>query len=231
MTLAYLQIGPNFAGLLATESTPLAISATNWAIDASNAGRVSIDFGTNAFTGTLLNGPTSGADSSFGLDPVRIKGAHASNILQVLAGTIGIATNLIGDTASIPLIDVLGGTVNCSVGVTLSVINQQAASNINVNSSLPTLAQVAGTLTTNGSGTLGGTALEIGGTVVSNATGNVSNIVIVNGGTLDFSQTAVARATAGVATLYSGASLIAQRSISPWAAVSSPRDAQSPTCN
>lgn len=210
ITLANLIVGANFQGTIGAQTTPLAISATSWNFAANSAGRINIDFGTNAFIGTMLSGNTGGADSGLGLLPVRVKGIHASNKIYCLGGTIGIATNTPTDTATVPEIDILntGTNVTCGSGCTLTLLTQGAGTCF-VNSALPNLNQGGGALTTAGSGPLGATALVIGGTVTSNSTGAVRNAVIQNGGLLDFSQTPAARSATEQIQIYRGGKIIA----------------------
>lgn len=208
VTLASLLVGPGFQGTIGSQTTPLAISSTAWSVAADSAGRINIDFGTNAFIGTMLSGGGGGVDSGIGLLAVRVKGVNAGNKIYALGGTIGIATNTPTDTATVPEIDILntGTNVTCGLGTTLTLITQQAG-NCYVNSALPSFGQNGGILTTAGSASIGTTALSIGGVINSNSTGAVRNAVILSGGLLDFSQNPAARAATEKILIYKGGKL------------------------
>jgi hypothetical protein len=133
VTLASLTIGMGFTGTIGTTSADLQISATKWTIGtpasgsssaASGSGRIRINFGTNAFDGTMLDSASIGLDA--GLDPVRIKGTHASNKLNLVKGRLGIAMTQPGvETSQVPTINVSGGNLSWEQGMTAptTVIN------------------------------------------------------------------------------------------------------------
>jgi hypothetical protein len=94
------------------------IAAT--AHDVTGGGRIKIDFGTNQTTGTS-NQTTASADS--GQEAIRYIGSHASNSFTCTGGTIGIATNSAGETATAATLNANGGTINASSGVTITNVN------------------------------------------------------------------------------------------------------------
>lgn len=106
------------------------IGAATWTIGAPSAdgvlyggsGRIKIDFGAGAFSGTVQ---ATGISSDAGAEPVRILANNASSVLLVLGGRVGVATNLPGETATLGEVDVSGGGAICDLGagVTWSVAN------------------------------------------------------------------------------------------------------------
>ncbi len=120
VTLNSLTISQTFTGTIGTTATSgtfgyWKIGAATWTIGTASAdgtvfggsGRIKLDFGSAAFVGTVLG---AGVSIDSGLEPLRIKGSNASNRLYVLAGRVGVATNLPGETATLTEIDVSGSS-------------------------------------------------------------------------------------------------------------------------
>jgi hypothetical protein len=168
-----------------------------------SAGFVRLDTGTNA---TALNFWGSGTSLS-GVLGGTWKGVHASNIVNIYDGTVGIATAAPGDAATLPTLNVVGTNAKAVVasGVTLTTANlesggkatiQCAATTINVVDANCSLRhEGSGAVTTincNGSGDIRGTgtittlSVEDGGKVTTRSTNNartITNAIVYGGGT------------------------------------------------
>jgi hypothetical protein len=204
VTLNSLTISQTFAGTIGTTATSgtfgyWKIGATTWTIGtpsadgstAGGSGRIKIDFGSAAFVGTVLNAGTS-IDS--GLEPLRIKGSNAGNRLIVLAGRIGVATNLPGETSTISEVDVTGSTAVVDFGSGVTWTNATVAAGATLN----TLSGSSGALsvssganaTTRGTGAIA--TINAGGTVAichrPASSAAVTTLNIYPTGTADFSQ-------------------------------------------
>jgi hypothetical protein len=127
VTLNSLTVGQSFTGTIGTADTSGApfgywkIGAANWTIGAPSAdgvayggsGRIKINFGSAAFSGTVL---ATGSSADDGLEPVRILGGNSANRLSVLGGRVGVATNMPGETATLGEVDVAGSNAVCDLG-------------------------------------------------------------------------------------------------------------------
>jgi hypothetical protein len=145
VTLASFQHYESMRYDVGTSVAPLRISATicdlaRPAVDGSRntPGAVYLDTGSNATTLTNWGGARNG---SGGLPPVCVKGAHASNILRVYAGGVGVAVQKPGDTANFPIVSayndqtavVLGSgcsTVTTLTGRSANIVTYAASSDI-----------------------------------------------------------------------------------------------------
>jgi hypothetical protein len=142
------------------------IGATAWTIGtpsndgsaATGSPRIKLDFGSAAFTGTVLATGTSGDQ---GLHPVRIKGSNSGNKLYVVGGRVGVATNLPGETSTLAEVDVAGSTAVCTLGPGVT----WAAAN----------ASSGGTLTTN-SGSSGTLSVSPGSNVTTQGTAAIATV-------------------------------------------------------
>jgi hypothetical protein len=185
VTLASLTISMTYTGTIGNTgtgaSTYLKVSATTWTIgvpatdgsQAQGSGRIKIDFGSNQFTGTILNSSNNTSDTSS--PPVQIKGTHASNKLYVLSGKAGVATATPGETSTISELDVVGSQtqVTCGSGVTLTTVNASGGGKVTTNTAMTTLTIGAGSAVT----TYGSVAV----TTINNA--GIVNLNNRNGGT------------------------------------------------
>lgn len=216
--LALLLSGPNFTGSVGTSATPLAIGADTHNLDGTNlSGRFNWDAGSSATVGAIQNTPFNTTDS--GLQWIRIKGADITT--TVYGGTVGIATNAVGDTAGLTSLSVATATgqvstinVTLASGVTITAVKQYVpGSTITANSACPSLIQTAGIFIHQGTGALGATALTIGGTVYPNSSGAVSTNppIVLATGRLDFSTSPTARTVTNAVNLYAGATLVADK--------------------
>lgn len=197
VTLAKLQI---VKGTLAIGSTsgPLRISATILDINTaptdgskpSGASTINIDTGSNATTCTVYDSNTQGVN---GLEPVIWKGAHASNIVRVLGGRVGIAASKPGDTATLPTLQVLGDSntsVHVGSGATLTNVTVTGG-DVLLECGATTVNQDGGTITTAGTGAI--TTVYAGGTFTSNSTGTITTMTVENQGNLVLTGTLAAR--------------------------------------
>lgn len=204
VTLNSLTISQTFTGTIGTTATAgtfgyWKIGAITWTIGtpssdgaaAAGAGRIKIDFGAAAFTGTVL---ATGASADQGSQPVRIKGSNASNKLYVLGGRVGVATNMPGETATLAEVDVIGSTAVCTLGpgVTWTNANASAGGNIAISSGSSGALSVSSgsTATLQGAGAIA--TVNAGGTTYLNhrppAGAAVTTLNLYATGTADFSQ-------------------------------------------
>jgi len=204
VTLNSLTVSQTFTGTIGTTATSgtfgyWKIGATSWRIGtpstdgatAIGSGRIKIDFGAAAFTGTVL---ATGSSADVGLEPVRIKGSNAANRLYVLGGRVGVATTLPGETATLAEADVTGSTAVCDLGagVTWTNANVAAGGTLNVNSgSTGALSISSGsTATVQGAGAIA-TVNAGGPTYLNNRPASGAAVTTLNlygTGAADFSQ-------------------------------------------
>jgi len=175
----------------------LAIGATICRIgqgDGTGSRRLKINFGTVQTAATVYN---SGTRIESDVPAVLLKGTHASNVLTVLRGDVGVAF-FAGETAVIATLTVgyvrnVGNdaTVYCGAGVTLTTVNKRGGK-LTVQSAVTTLTHDAGEMDVLGSATVGTLDL-FGGTVYYQSSGTVTTANVSDGGHLDFSRDTQAR--------------------------------------
>lgn len=195
VTLASLNIAQSFTGSIGDADDYLAISATLLNIGynygpGTPAGSplIKLALGLNASTVTIFNTGTS-SDST--KPPVRITATHASNVLEVRKGKVGVAIET-GETSQFATITASYTTqkttdsdVYIGSGVTLATLDQRGG-DVVMRCGATTVTVDAGTLTTEESGAI--TTLTVnGGTVTSNSSGTITTLAI-NGGTVDFTK-------------------------------------------
>ncbi|MDB5353599.1 MAG: hypothetical protein JWN24_52 [Phycisphaerales bacterium] len=195
VTLNSLTISQTFTGTIGTAATTGAfgywkIGATTWSIGAPSpdgvayggSGRIKIDFGSAAFSGTVI---ASGPSADSGAEPIRIKGTSATNKLYVLGGRVGVATNLPGETASVAEVDVAGSGAVCNLGPGVTWTNANAAS---------------GAALSTASGSSGALSIASGATAI---TQGAAAIATVNaGGTVTLNHRPSSGAVVGTLNLY-----------------------------
>ncbi len=164
-------------------------------------GRINLDLASTAASIVVVGTGQNSTDTS--QEPVRIKGVNSSNVLNVQAGLVGVATNAPGDTATFGSINGLGGTINIGSGVTLTTMVQTAGI-VYMNCAATTARQIGGTLTTNGTGAI--TSVYVGGKSTLNSSGTITTLQVIDGGTADFNQDFTPR-TVTTLQLYKGATL------------------------
>lgn len=205
VTLNSLTISQTFTGTIGSSSTSGAtfgywkIGATTWTVGTpspdgtafSGSGRIKLDFGSVAHSGTVL---ATGPSADSGAEALRIKGSNAANKLYVLGGRVGVATNLPGETATLAEIDVSGSSAvaNLGPGVTWTTANVANGGNLTTNSGSTGALSIASgaTATTQGIGSIA--TLNVGGVATMNhrpASGAaVTTVNLYPTGTADLSQ-------------------------------------------
>jgi hypothetical protein len=218
VTLASLTIGERFTGSSAYIGLPfrnangyeeyretrLKISATTINVRGAT-GRLKLNTGS---VQTAINVFTTGTANETGRAAFQFIGTHASNVMNVFGGTVGIADND-GEAATVATLKQTGGTVTCGTGATLTTISKQAGT-LTVRSNTTTLTNDAGalniyggthtlvhhfvgTLTADGTATI--TTLRQGGGTVNSGPNVTLTTVDKSAGTLT--------AAAGIGTLTS----------------------------
>ncbi len=197
VTLNSLTISQTFTGTIGSTATAGAtagywrIGATAWTVGTASsdgtvfggAGRIKLDFGSVAFTGAVIS---TGISIDSGLEPIRIKGTNAGNKLYVLAGRVGVASNLPGEAATLAEIDVSGSSAIVQLGAGVTWANANVAA--------------GGTLTTN-SGSAGVLNISSGASVITRGAAAIATIN--NGGSALLSHRPAAGAAIGLLNLYS----------------------------
>lgn len=192
--------------------TYLQLSATTCTIGlgaGTGSGRIKLDFLAVQTATTILNSGT-GLDS--GLPAIILKGTHASNVLNVLAGSVGSAV-FGGDLSTWATIRVAQantgatrGVLTLGAGCTLTTVSNQGGT-ISVRSAMTTYNQkVRGTLTVTGSGAIT-TINGFGGSITHLGTGTITTLNIGTGCTVDLSRQDAA-ITISNCNMFGGAGLI-----------------------
>lgn len=147
-----------------------------------------VDFGTAA--AATINVHDSYNTGSAGLQPTIVGGNHASHVLNVYGGIVGLGTLTPGQSCNFPTINVKGGTLTTGTATDWTTVNNSGgAVTLGKGSTSGTLNQYAGTTTVNGATKVGTINYE-GGTVNFNArlSGDDIGTLTMNGsGTVDFS--------------------------------------------
>jgi len=171
VALNSLTISQTFTGTIGSAATTgtfgyWKIGATTWTVGTSSpdgtsfsgSGRLKLDFGSAAFSGTVI---ATGASADSGAEPLRIKGSNSGNKLYVLGGRVGVATNLPGETATLSEVDVAGSNAVCNLGPAVTWTNANVAN--------------GGTLTTN-NGSTGALSIASGATATTQGTGAIATV-------------------------------------------------------
>ncbi|MFH1370344.1 MAG: hypothetical protein ABII09_03545 [Planctomycetota bacterium] len=202
VTLASLNINQNYTGKIGTTTAYLQIGATkcdigyNYGPSANlvGSGRIKLDLGTAQSYTTILNSAVMATETS--MPPVRIICNHASTVIEVRKGKVGIAyeTAETSTLATVAVSYVTQKTSDADVyigsGVTLTTLNQTGGDVI-MGCGAITATCEGGTLLTYGSGAI--TTLNAnGGTITSNSTGTITTVNI-NGGLVDLTKAAAPR--------------------------------------
>ncbi len=128
---------------------------------------------------------TSGGGTTRGL---YLKGS-AIAILSVISGNVGLA-NQYGETSTAATIRVLGGTVVCGTGATLTTVDSYDGKT-NIGANVTTLNVYDGSVTTSSTAAIT-TFNGYGGTMTHNGTGAITTANL-EGGTLDLTDSGMAR--------------------------------------
>jgi hypothetical protein len=124
---------------------------------------------------------TTSADTGF--EPFRWRGTGTTT-WNHYGGIAGIATIDPDDTATVALINMLGGTLNLGAGVTLTTINMEGSTSVlTIRSAFTTLNQNAGAATVYGSGAATTISLK-GGSHYNYSTGTITTANVFAGATL-----------------------------------------------
>lgn len=137
---------------------------------------------------------------------LQIIGTHASNVLQVFGGQVDVAMQP-GQVATFATVTVSGGQVRFGSGVTLTTVEANGDSSVEVRSAATTLrSQGAGRIHKLGAGAV--TTVDVGGGVFElAAAGTITTLTVRAGKTFDASKLTVG-VTITNATLYAGARVV-----------------------
>jgi len=183
----------------------LAISATTVNIGdgpGTGSGRIKLDTGSNA---TTVNVYGSGSPLERGRKAVLLKGTHASNVLNVTQGSVGVCT-LAGETGQFATVRVGYETqqdsdadVELGAGLTLATLTMSGGK-VSLANGGTTVTQEGGTLTIEGGAI---TTLTIrGGTCIVKGAGTITTAKVSGSGVLDFSQDLRAKTVTNPVELY-----------------------------
>lgn len=201
----------NASGYYEYRATALAISATTCTIGqgvGSGSGRMKLNFGTAQ---TALSVFKTATTVERGIAALCWKGTHASNVVNVYGGDVGVAT-FSGETAVIATLRQTGGTVLTASGVTLTTIDK--------NGGTLTTYSAATTVTHRGGDMAiwGGAHTTINnqeGTISYNSTGTLTTLNGYDGSTTDFDTVNQAR-TVTNCTVVAGATIIDHAKTVTW---------------
>ena len=164
--------------------TYLKISATTVNIGRGTeacSGRIKLNTGTNA---TTINVFGTSQPNTAGTKALLWVGVHASNVMNVYQGSIGVAM-LAAETATLPTLRLgFESAQNADVdmeigsGATLTTITKNGGSLI-LNSGATTITQTSGTLVINGSGAYTTITLSRGGSCVYNSSGTITTLNVI----------------------------------------------------
>ncbi len=209
ITVAQMNLKSAFTQTVGTQGSPLQIGATIIRIGdtaagqtGNGSGRINLNLGSVQSTILVLNTAGSGLDS--GLEPVRIKGTNASNSIEVLGGTVGIATDSNGDAATFAAVNMSSGIVDVGAGATITAATIKGGV-FNSLSCPTTLTQYGGSSANGGTGSCTTANLYGGKSAFScrPASGNTVGTLLLAGGIADFTGNPLA-ATIGALTLGNG---------------------------
>lgn len=189
VTLAVLEAELSFTGEFGTAAAYGQFGATifnygrNTGLGSpSGSARFKIDLGSVQSAMNIFATSSSSTDTY--LEPLRIKGTHASNVARVYGGTVGFGTTLAGEAYTLATLDVLGNAnVNLGIGGTLTTINNDGG-NIKLRSAATTVTMISGTLINYGTGAIT-TETVIGGTLTQVATGTVGTLTVAEAATVN----------------------------------------------
>ena len=178
----------------------LAISATTVTIDTPSR-RMRLALGTNAATVTVHD---TGDPLTSREPALEITGTHASNLLRVNKGNVGVAIQA-ADTSTFSEIEVSfrsvvngDATVRLGSGLTLTTLNQSGGT-IQLDGGVTTITRTGGTLTRVGTGTIT-TLNNRGGQFFDDGTGTITTL----NQSAEYYRRGLASLTVTNSTLYSG---------------------------
>lgn len=141
--------------------------------DGLGSGRIRLDTG-SAVTALMLH--ASGISLEDDVPAIVWKGTHASNLVTVADGNLGIAVEG-GDTAVVSTLRQAGGSVSCAPGVTLTTIQRSGNGELRLQSDAGTLVQSGGETEIRGSAAVGTLQLD-GGRVAFLSDGTITTLDI-----------------------------------------------------
>lgn len=165
-------------------------------------GRIKLNLDSAQTTATIYN---AGTPVESGLPSLLLKGTHASNVVNIFGGSVGIA-HYGGETAVVATLRVEGNStvVRCGSGTTLTTINQ-GGGELELNSAATTINKTGGTLNYQGSGAVT-TINDDGGTTNYMSSGTVTTLNVGGAATVDFSKDIRTR-TVSACDVFAGATI------------------------
>lgn len=152
--------------------------------------RIRLNTGSVQTQVNLHGSADSGSDGN--REPVQWIGTHASNVLNVTKGKVGIAVSAAGEVATVATLNVShsgnvnsDARVNIGPSVTLATVNQSGG-DVLMGCGCTTYEQRAGTMTTSGSGAI--TTANVGGMADMRSSGTINTLRVINGGSANFSK-------------------------------------------
>jgi hypothetical protein len=189
--------------------TYLRISATSVVLGdgtGTGSGRIKINFGSAQTAVTVRD---TGTPETTSLPAVLLLGTHASNVITIVKGSVGIAAQP-GETSTVATLNVGyltnqtdDSNVRCGSGVTLTTINVTGG-RLSVESNSTTMTNSGGEITL-----LAGTVTTLNldsGTVYDRTTGTITTLIVGSQGVYDASRDPRGK-TVTNCDLFAGASL------------------------
>jgi hypothetical protein len=202
VTLASLNIEQTYTGEIGTTTTYLRIKATaveigyNYGPVPSQTGspRIKLDLSNAQSYVTIHNSSASPTETT--MPPIRLKFVHASTVIEVRKGKVGIAYET-GETSTLATVvasyvssKMTDADVFIGAGTTLTTLTQTGGDVILL-CAATTVNAGGGTLLVSGTGAIT-TLNATGGTITSNSTGTITTCNI-SGGIVDFTKSTSAR--------------------------------------
>ena len=165
---ASLNFDASYIGLCGGSTAPLGVMATDVNIgyhygsgSPAGSGRINLDLSggtSHTSAGRITVFATANSPQDDDRDPVRIVTDSTYHTLEVRSGSVGVATNVAGETATLSAVEISfvesvddDAAVNVGPGVTLSTLKQLGGDNV-VQCAATTVDAQAGTLLLVGSG-------------------------------------------------------------------------------
>lgn len=214
VTVAELNIDAGYTGEIGTAAAYWEIGATVCRIGEAfgpgskiHSPRVKLDFGSVQTSVTVFGSRTIGTETD--LPPVRLIGTHASNVLTIRGGNVGVACES-GEVATIATLTAgadmaaIDPNVLIGSGVTLTTLTVSRGA-VLLMAAATTITQTGGTVTTERAGAVTTVTVSGNAVFVGNSTGTITTLN-ANGGTVDLLRSASAR-TVTTLNMLAGASL------------------------
>lgn len=170
----------------------------------SGSSLINISFYTVAGTARVKKTRNTGTSNK---PPVQLlPNENTFDIIVEPNAIVGIGTDVYGETVAMNELHMHGGRCEVGVGTTFggsSPAINQTGGDVILRGSVATINQDAGTITTEGSGTI--TTANIAGTLVSNSTGTITTLEVKGGGVADFTQSTAPRTVTNGTVVGTGA--------------------------